>query len=225
MAEVPYHPTDRRPIKARGWWVCEWMARWLATRGVSANSISVAGMVCGILAGISLALTGQTGAWHQVAWLGAAVLIQLRLLANLLDGMVAIESGRASRVGELYNEVPDRVSDTATIVGAGYALGGDVVLGFAAACIAIFTAYIRATGKAAGAPQQYCGPMAKPHRMALLTAISVFCGVTPTTWQITFDSAGHGLVTIGLWIIVIGGLITSIRRLAKTAAFLKGNTT
>ena len=42
-------------------------------------------------------------------FLVAAVCVQLRLLANLLDGMVAVGSGQASRIGELYNEVPDRV--------------------------------------------------------------------------------------------------------------------
>ena len=99
------------------------------------------------------------------------------------------------------------------------------MLGFAAACVAMFTAYIRAAGKAAGAPHQYCGPMAKQQRMALLTVICVFCGITPAAWHGSFDSSHHGLVAIGLWIIIIGGLITSIRRLAKIAAHLKGVST
>jgi phosphatidylglycerophosphate synthase len=53
--------------------------------------------------------------------------------------MVAIEAGTASPVGELYNEVPDRVSDTATLIGAGYAVGGHPTLGYVAACLALFT--------------------------------------------------------------------------------------
>ena len=48
---------------------------------------------------------------------------RLRLLANLLDGMVAIGRGIASPVGELFNEVPDRVSDTAVLLGLGVAGG------------------------------------------------------------------------------------------------------
>ena len=78
------------------------------------------------------------------AWLAAAVLVQLRLLANLLDGMVAIEAAQASRVGELFNEVPDRVSDAATLVGLGFAVGSVPLLGFLAAILAILVAYIRA---------------------------------------------------------------------------------
>jgi phosphatidylglycerophosphate synthase len=220
MDQEVYQPTERRPIKARGWWVNEKAAAWLALRGVTANSISIIGMVAGILAGIALAVVGQGETHRRLAWLLGAVFIQLRLLANLLDGMVAIESKKASRVGELYNEIPDRVSDTATIVGAGIA-ANQLSLGLAAACVAVFTAYVRAAGKAAGAPHQYCGPMAKPHRMALLTVISVYHALTPIAWQLRTDAGEPMLVIVGLWIIVVGGLITAIRRIAKIAAFLK----
>src|SRR5262245_8294917 len=156
MAEAPYYPAERRPIAARHWRVSQCVAAWLARRGVSPDAISLAGMGCGIAAGVVLAATAQAPAWERIAWLAGAGLIMLRLLANMLDGMVAIESGRASPVGELYNEVPDRVSDTATLVGAGYAVGGDMVLGYAAACVALFTAYVRALGKGAGGPSEFC---------------------------------------------------------------------
>ena len=41
-----------------------------------------------------------------------AGLILLRLLANMLDGMVADESGEGGPLGSLYNEIPDRISLT-----------------------------------------------------------------------------------------------------------------
>src|SRR5262249_35085490 len=151
-----------------------------------------------------LAATAQAPAWERIAWLAGAGLIVLRLLANMLDGMVAIESGRASPVGELYNEVPDRVSDTATLVGAGYAGGGDMVLGYAAACVALFTAYVRAAGKAAGAPQEFCGPMAKQQRMFLVTLIALYCALTPRAWQPAWAGPpAWGLMAAGLLIIVV----------------------
>src|ERR1043166_10194144 len=107
--------------------------------------------------GILLALTSS--AYCRLEWLAVAVLVQRRLTANMLDGMVALDSGRASRVGELYNEVPDRVSDAAVFIGAGFAFGGNVTLGYAAAILSIFTAYVRAAGKIAGAQNEFCGPM------------------------------------------------------------------
>ena len=92
----------------------------------------------------------------------------------MLDGMVAVVSGRASKVGELYNEVPDRVSDAAVFIGAGYAWGGNVALGYVATILAIFTACVRAAGKIAGAPNEFCGPMAKQHRMLVITVACVY---------------------------------------------------
>ena len=38
--------------------------------------------------------------------------------------MVAVASDRTSKLGELFNEVPDGLSDAATLVGLGYAAGG-----------------------------------------------------------------------------------------------------
>ena len=64
---------------------------------------------------------------------GRRRLIQLRLAANMFDGMVAIETGKASPTGAIYNEIPDRVSDAAMFLGAGYAAGGQPPLGYRAA--------------------------------------------------------------------------------------------
>jgi phosphatidylglycerophosphate synthase len=222
MAESLYQPADRRPIAARHWRVSQVLAGWLAQRGVSPNAISLAGMGCGILAGAVLAATAYAQGWERAAWLAGAGLTLLRLLANMLDGMVATQSGRASAVGGLYNEVPDRVSDAVTLIGAGYALGGDVVLGYVAACVAVFTAYIRALGKAAGAAQEFCGPLAKQQRMMVVILIAVYCGLTPIGWQPTWgDPPGRGLMAAGLLVVGIGGLLTACRRLARIAANLK----
>jgi phosphatidylglycerophosphate synthase len=221
--ESHYRPTDRRPISARRWLIWQRAAGRLARMGVSPNGISLAGMGCGVTAGAALAATAYgppSDAVGRLAWLAGAALIQLRLLANLLDGMAAVESGRASPVGELYNEVPDRVSDTATLVGAGYAAGGDATLGYLAACSALFAAYVRSAGKAAGAPQEYCGPMAKQHRMAVLTAIALYAGLAPAGWQPTWG--GYGLAAAALLVVVLGGLLTAARRLRRTAANLRG---
>ena len=133
--------------------------------------------------------------------------------------MVAIDSGKASSVGELFNEIPDRISDSAILIGAGYAIGGDPTLGYLAALVAIFTAYIRAQGKSAGAPQEFCGPMAKPHRMALMTVVAIYCGLTPIDWQPMWN--GRGVISACLLIVIVGGLITAVRRLGRIAANLK----
>lgn len=154
---------DRRPIASRdtGW--AKAAAAWAARRSVTPNQISL----------LSVAWAGL-GAWLILrggwdGWLGAAVCVQGRLVCNLLDGMVAVEGGKGSPVGALYNEFPDRVADSLFLVPLGYA-AGIPWLGWLGALLAALTAYVRVFGGALGQPQDFGGVMAKQRRMALLTA-------------------------------------------------------
>lgn len=108
----------RRPLASRS---TRW-ARFLSTAavraGLTADGISLLSLVFAL--GGSGALIWLPAPWNLLA---CAAGIQLRLLCNLLDGMVAIEGGRKSRVGALYNEVPDRVADSLFIVALGLVIG------------------------------------------------------------------------------------------------------
>lgn len=220
MSQGSYAP-ERRPLASRERKASKAVAYWLAGRGVSPNAISVAGMVAGIAAGCALAATSRYS--PAALWfLAAAALIQLRLLANMFDGMVAIQTRKASPVGELFNEVPDRVSDTAMFVGAGYAAGGNPALGYIAACLAVFLAYVRAQGKVAGAHQEFCGPMAKPQRAFVMTVVAIYCAVAPDRWQPHFSQSFHGMVSLALAAVIAGEAWTAIRRLHRIARALRG---
>lgn len=216
MSEPSYQPAERRPIRTRDLAVSKRAAHWLAARGASANAISTAGMLAAIVGGAALAATSFDSPWSRLLWLVGAAGAQLRLLANMLDGMVAIESGRASPVGELFNEVPDRVSDAAMFIGLGYAAGGSPALGYLAALAAVFTAYVRAMAKIAGAPQDFGGPMAKPQRMFVVTVVSLYHAATPSDWQ-----PAWGLASIALAVIAAGGLLTAVLRLRRAAVYLR----
>ena len=213
---------NRRPLASRQRKVFQHMAASLAARRVPPNAISIASCVFGIAGGVTLIATSWSDdLWVRLCWLASAGLIQVRLLANMLDGMVAVESGQASPIGELYNEVPDRVSDSAILIGAGYAVGGFPVLGFVAAIIALFVAYIRAIGASIGAGQAFGGPMAKPHRMFIITVACVYCGLAPSTWQPSYGETGMGVVAGTLAVIIVGGGITALRRLLVIASTVR----
>ena len=207
---------DRRPIATRNRKWAQSATAWLAARNVSPNAISIGGMFACIVAGIALGVTSVFE--YRILWLVAALGAQLRLTANMLDGMVALASGRSSKIGELYNEVPDRISDAAVFIGAGFAWGGNVTLGYIATILAIFTAYVRAAGKIAGAPNEFCGPMAKQHRMLVVTLICLYSAIAPRSWpMITFKDSHIGLMALGLIVIVLGCVITVIRRVSRIA--------
>ncbi len=218
-------PLDRRPIAARDLKLMQGIAAWMARKGFSANGISVAGMIFGLLGGAALYGTTRYPEGARLFWLAAGACVQLRLLANLFDGMVAIARGTASKVGELFNEVPDRVSDSAILIGLGYAPYSHVLLGYGAALAAMMTAYVRAVGKGAGAPSEFCGPMAKQQRMFLVTMTCLFGACTPISWQhFGGDSSRPSVPVAVLSIILLGALATTVRRLGLIAARLKGAT-
>lgn len=204
---------DRRPIAARGLPPVVAAAAWLVRRGASPDAISIGGMVAALLAGLCFALTPSMPAAATALWLGGALLVQARLMANLLDGMVAIGRGIASPTGELFNEVPDRVSDTAVLAGLGWA-AGQPALGLAAALAAMATAYIRAVGKGVGVPSDFSGPMAKQQRMAVVTALALCLAVLPTAWTLHWPAAS-------LWGITVLSLATALRRLVRIARALR----
>ena len=152
---MPIEPTGRRPLKTRGWPFFQKLAAGLARSGVTPNAISFASIVFGVLAGVVLAATSHSDGWVlRLYFLAAAGFIQLRLIANLLDGMVAVEGGKGGPTGDLWNEAPDRVSDVAIFVGAGYGAGSSPWLGLMAAVVAVFVAYVRALGASVGADRK-----------------------------------------------------------------------
>lgn len=165
-------------------------------------------------------LFAAMGSACLIAWptafgaISVAVFVQLRLLCNLFDGMVAVEGGKASPVGALFNEVPDRVADSLLIVALGVA-AGIPWLGWLGALLAALTAYIRALGGALGLAQDFRGPMAKQQRMAVLTMASVANAAE------TFVGPHHLAWLLGSAIIAAGSLMTCFTRLRAIAHALR----
>jgi phosphatidylglycerophosphate synthase len=199
---------DRRPLASRDTAWARRIASALARSSITPNQISV----------LSIAFAAL-GAWALVdarplALLAAAICVQLRLLCNLIDGMVAIEGGRRSAVGALYNEFPDRIADSLLLVALGYAA---LVpwLGWLAALLAALTAYVRATGGALGFTQDFRGPMAKPHRMAALT-VACLVGAAEIDWNGT-----RYALLIAAMIIAAGSALTCATRARALAKLLR----
>ena len=217
MTEPVYEPIDRRPIQSRNTVWAEAATGRLVALGLSPNTISLAGMFAAIVAGLLFSATEVTSeGGARGLWLGGAILCQVRLLCNLFDGMVAVKCNIASRCGELYNEVPDRISDAAVFVGLGYAAGGDIAAGYVAALVAVFVAYVRAMAKSIGAPNDFSGPMAKPQRMAIVTAVAFYMAISPSAWRLPV-----GEVNIALVLVIAGGILTAARRLVRAARSLE----
>ena len=211
---------NRRPIWARSTMAARVVARGLAGMGVSANAISLASLGFAALAALCLLLAPVVG---SALYLLAAIFVPLRLLANLFDGMVAVEHGKASATGPIFNELPDRIADVlvlaatghaaALVPGSGAVADWSVPFGWLAGALALLTAYVRELGRALGAPADFSGPFAKQQRMWVVIAAALIAFVAPG-WA--------GVVLFLAVLVVAGGTgFTAYRRIANLAAFLQ----
>lgn len=211
--------TARRPLKTRQAAWANRLAQLLVKWHVSPNAISVASIFFAAGAGAALYFSPKLAGGERALLLVLAVAgIQGRLLCNLLDGMVAIEGGRQTRSGEIFNDLPDRIADAVIFVCAGYAARTHpfgVELGFIAAILAVFSAYVRMMGGASGLKQSFIGPMAKQHRMAALTIACVL-----SIFETMLFTAGT-VLWAALIVINIGCLVTIWLRTARIARELE----
>ena len=227
--ETPHGAANRRPLKARntGWAAA--IAAALARAGIKPNWISVASVAMASAAGSCLIaagrtdvanLTDSTGQTAVVAravlfYLAAAAFMQLRLLCNLFDGMVAVEGGMKSASGEIFNDLPDRIADPVILICAGYGLSGliphSVELGYMCGLAAVFVAYVRVLGVSGGTRQHFLGPMAKQHRMAIMTLAAV--GSAAELFDGTADWPRGAVMATALILILLGTVVTIVRRI------------
>jgi CDP-diacylglycerol--glycerol-3-phosphate 3-phosphatidyltransferase len=143
------------------------VARPLARAGVSPNVVTVAALVAAVAAVPLAAVDG---------WIGpaaACVAVTVSGLLDSLDGAVAVQAGRTTRVGFLLDSVLDRVADAAFPAALAVAAGGGawVAAGAVAACW--WLEYVRARGSLAGVTgKQVITPGERPTRI-ILTAVGL----------------------------------------------------
>ncbi|MFL6516139.1 MAG: CDP-alcohol phosphatidyltransferase family protein [Chthoniobacterales bacterium] len=132
--------------------------------GISADVISYSSIVAAAAAAACFWRSSQ----HPWLLVIAPLLCFLRLWFNMLDGMVAVAGDKASLRGEIVNDLPDRVSDMLIFAGAAHSGWMYAPIGYWAAMLALFTAYVGLFGQAVGGNREFGGIMSKPWRMAVL---------------------------------------------------------
>jgi phosphatidylglycerophosphate synthase len=214
-----YEPTSRRPI-GEGFRATARYATGLCVRlNVHPDAISYASIVAAANAAICFWKSGH------LPWLlfVAPLFCYLRLWFNMLDGMVALASGKASWRGEILNDLPDRVSDVLIFAGVAHSGWMNPFLGYWAAMFALLTAYVGMFGQAVGVQREFSGVMSKPWRMVTLH-IGAWMTLAYLWWN-------HGAIFLsGLLIldwaclVVIGGCLQTLAvRLIRILAALRAN--
>ncbi len=174
----------------------------LAAAGVTANQITVGATILS-LAGGALCLLAP----GNRPVLGAiAALLAVRMGLNAIDGMLAREHNQKSRVGLIYNEVGDLVSDFGLYLPLGVALqplgvSTWAVIGFAFA--AVLAEFAGVLGPHLGAPRRYDGPMGKSDRAIGIAILLIL---------LAFGLPGGAWVSIVIAVMTGLALWTTLRR-------------
>ena len=211
-----YRPSSRRPIADVFRRTADAAVAWCVRRGIHPDVVSYLSIVAALAAALCF--------WQAHSWANLLILAvgfcYLRLWFNMLDGMVALASGKASKTGEIVNELPDRFSDVIIFVGAGYSGLCDPAGGYWAAIAALLVAYVGTLGQAVGVQREFSGIMSKPLRM-----VTLHVGAWITLGLLWFDAdirvAGLTVLDWTFIAVVLGCVQTMVVRLRRIVRALR----
>jgi CDP-diacylglycerol--glycerol-3-phosphate 3-phosphatidyltransferase len=195
------------------YWAIAPLVRGLVRLHVTANFITAASLMLGVVAGAT-ALSGHLGI--------AACFAAASALCDALDGFVARELGTASPAGETFDAVADRYNEFFLLGGVALAYHDRTVL-LGLALLALHGSFMvsyasaRAQGLRVHAPR---GAMRRPERAAILTAGCAFSPLaaaaaarfSSTDWGAEFIPLAAALLFVG-----VGANVSAIRRLVRIA--------
>jgi len=215
---APYAPTSRRPIAGIFRKTAMGAVRFCVRRGIHPDAISYASIIAGAGAGACFVFSGRQ-AWLLLV--GPALMF-VRLYFNMLDGMVALESGQASKKGEIVNELPDRISDILIFAGVAHSGMANVAIGYLAALGALMTAYVGTLSQAVTGRRRFEGVMSKQWRMVTLSlgAVIMFAMIA---LRRPIHARGLSVLDWTNLIIIAGCVQTCYVRLKHTISDLNNN--
>ncbi len=179
----------------------------LVARGVPPLAVTAAAVALSWLALVP-ALAG--GRWA----LAAVAVLAIGGLADSLDGQVARDAGRSSRLGALADAVGDRLSDLATI-GVLWALGAPTAWVLVAAVAGFVQEYARARSQAEGVT----GPgvvsiSERPTRVAVVLMFTLGCGLYPGT-AVGWATAGAVVAAAAALVALAQVLLALVRQIPR----------
>jgi phosphatidylglycerophosphate synthase len=213
MTTMPdYEPTSRRPIAAVFRRTADAAVRFCVRHGIHPDAISYLSIVAALIAAICFWKSGEKR-WLLII---APLFCYLRLWFNMLDGLVAFAAGRASRRGEILNDLPDRISDIVIFVGIAHNGLMNPLIGYWAAIFAVLTSYVGLFGQALGVQRQFGGIMSKPWRM-----VTLHIGAWLTFFLPPQSSATLTIFDWTCLVIIVGCVETIVVRLKRITAALQ----
>jgi len=197
----------------------------LGRLGLTPNALTLIGF-----AGTVVAAWAAASQW----WLAAGILVLLFGIFDLFDGTLARATGQATKLGAFLDSTFDRAGEAIVFIGisigllaAGFREGAILAAGAMAGSFMV--SYTRAKseslGFTPGTGMANVGIMPREVRLAILSVALILA--TEPTYAVpppgaacmgVCDFPQGGSISIGLLVIAIGSVITTIQRIAHVVA-------
>lgn len=180
----------------------------LTAAGVTPDQVTLAAVPVAMLGGACLLASPEV----PMLLLAVPLLAVLRIVLNLIDGNMARKTGKMHPRGELFNELGDRLADTALLAPVAFLPGASSEIVLLGVLVGVLASYIGITARAAGGERIYNGVLSKPGRMALLVVCCLWAfvaGPTDITAWVWFGP----LLLVGTSLTMLERVIIAIRRL------------
>ena len=162
------------------------------------NTINLLALLMSLITGAALLFAPS----YKILFLVVPLSVFIRIAFNALDGMVARTLNLSNKVGEVYNELYDRLSDISIFVFLAFASYADARWVLICLSFILLNSYLGILGKSAGGSRVYKGFIGKADRMLYLGIVSIisFFRLDPLYWMIF------------ILFILAGTIISSIQR-------------
>jgi CDP-diacylglycerol--glycerol-3-phosphate 3-phosphatidyltransferase len=203
-----YDPRTAPPL-VRGWLRFAYTTGGaLVAVGAGPDQVTVVGLALSAIVPLVVALGGG---WP----LAAALVVLASVVADSTDGAVAVISGRASRLGHVYDSVADRVSEAFWLLSL-VVLGAPAWLVVPCGALAWLHEYVRARAATAGMRELGAVTVAERPTRALVTilalAVAGLVGLVAGAWAGALVAVLATVVWSALGVVGFVQLARAVRR-------------
>ncbi|MGB0653341.1 MAG: CDP-alcohol phosphatidyltransferase family protein [Thermoplasmatota archaeon] len=191
------------------WWLVP-LAKLL--RRIHPNHITWVSLLCAIAGGIAFWQSGP----DQLGWLWlASGMVVANGVLDVLDGKIAVMTGRTSPKGDYLDHAIDRFSDVCFLGGLAFSPWVDLRIGLAAIVFTLLTSYLGTQAQAVGIGRNYGGLLGRADRMVLMMVIPPLqAGLTAAGVTTSWEPWPPSLLEALLAYFAVVGFITTVQRFA-----------
>ncbi len=164
---------------------------------ISPDFLTYGAIITALLMGYGIVAVSQGASRWWLILVAAAA--PVRLAFNALDGQVARGLGVAGPIGEVKNELGDRVADILIVGSLCLVVQLPRFISVGALAVTLLVPYIGVLSKAITGVREYGGGMAKPDRMVVIVIGCLSVAVTGE-WRL-FTGALIAMIAMGVYTI------------------------